>query len=149
VLVAARLLQESEVRRLLNGYIAAPKVRVADAIGPLRDVASGVWPQFLEVDLNVAACNPGQTVTFRYDPAIPTEDFTRTITLAPSAAVTGPTRIFLPVFERFAGIEIADPPPGCIAGAYRFPELARFRLLLGATLPPTWESEPLYQRLGP
>jgi hypothetical protein len=148
VLVAARGYQESRARSLFNGYIAAPKVRMADAVGSLRDVASGQWPQYLEVDLNAAACRPGQTVTFRYDSAIATEDFTRTITIAPSAGTAGPTRIFLPVFERFARIDIDDPRPGCLTGSYRFPDLERLRLLLGATLPPTWESEPLYQRLG-
>jgi hypothetical protein len=145
---AARWYQGNQVRRLFNAYIAAPKTPLADAAGPLLGVPSGEWPQYLEVDLNTAACGPTSSVTFRYDRAQSTEDFTRTIAVGRRASGPGTTRIFLPVFERFTGVELADASAGCLTGAYRFPDLTRFRLLLGATLPPDWESAPLYQRLG-
>lgn len=147
VLGAARWYQGRQARQLFAAYIGAPKIPLADAAGPLRDVPSGEWPQYLEVDLNTAACGPSSTVTFRYDRALPTEDFTRTFAVG-HAAGAGTTRIFLPVFERFTGLDLAAAPAGCLAGAYRFADLTRFRLLLGATLPPGWESAPLYQRLG-
>jgi len=148
VLTAGRWYQERQVRRLFSSYIAAPKVRLADPVAPLRDVAPGQWPQFLEVDVNEAACGPDASVTFNYDHTLATEDFTRTVAMRARTQPAGVTRIFQPVFERFASVEVAGGGTGCLAGVYRFPDLTSFPLLLGATLPPDWESMPLYQRLG-
>lgn len=56
--------------------------------------------------------------------------------------------MMLPVYERFAGLEFSDLSPGCFVGASRVTNLAVLPLLLGVTLPPDWESRPLYQRLA-
>jgi hypothetical protein len=148
VLVAARSYQVRQAQRLFQSYVAAPKARTADDVGPLREVARGEWPQFLEVDLNGAACSPGTSVTFRYDHTVPTEDFTRTIAVGPRLRPDGLTRVFMPVFERFSAVEMAGGGAGCMAGAYRLTDLTSLPLLLGATLPPDWASIPLFQRLG-
>ncbi len=148
LLAAARSYQTRQARTLLRAYIAAPKMRTADAIGPLRDVSRGEWPQFVEVDLDAASCDAGASLTFQYDHALRTEDFTRTIAVGPVLRAAGITRIFLPVFEHFAGVDMSGGGARCIAATYRFADLEKFPLLLGATLPPDWESAALYQRLG-
>ena len=38
-------------------------------------------PEYVEVDLNEAACAPGPSVTFRYDGAPATGDFTKTVSI--------------------------------------------------------------------
>jgi hypothetical protein len=147
LLVGARWYQTRQAVRLFSGYIAADKVRLDNPATPLSRIDTSEWPQFVEVDLDERACGPRPAVTFRYDPAFPDGDFTRTMTVERPAAVAGTTRIFLPVFERFAGLRFSDARPGCVLGAYRFANLKAFPLLLGATLPPDWASRPLYQRL--
>lgn len=147
LLGAARWYQTRQARHLFGAYIAAPKVPLENPAGPLSGVSPGDWPQFVEVDLDEAVCGARPAVTFGYDPGFPDGDFTRTMTVGRHARLAGPTRIFLPVFERFAGLRFSDARPGCVLGAYRFTDLTAFPLLLGATLPPDWKSRPLYQRL--
>jgi hypothetical protein len=147
LLGAARWYQTRQARQILAAYVAAPKAPLEDPAAPLSAVASTDWPQFVEVDLDQASCGPRPTVTFQYDPAFPDADFTRTIAVERRASVAGPTRIFLPVFEHFTGLKFSDGRRGCVLGAYRFTDLEAFPLLLGATLPPDWQSRPLYQRL--
>jgi hypothetical protein len=145
-LVAARFYQEGQARRLLNMYVAAAKEPI-DPAAALSIPLDGLWPQFVEVDLDQPACAPSPAVTFHYD-AVPDADFTRRITIARQAPAAGPTKIFLPVFERYRGLDVSGAAPGCLVGAYRFTDLKSFPLLLGATLPPGWTSLPLYQRLA-
>ena len=78
---------------------------------------------------------------------MPASDFTRTVTIERHARQAGLTRIFLAVFDHFKGLEVSDTRPGCVVRAYRMADLRPFPILLGATLPPEWESLPLYQRL--
>ena len=87
-------------------------------------------------------------MTFRYA-SLPAEtNFTRTIAIEHAASAPGVTRVFLPVFQQFAGVDVSDPRAGCVVGVYRFTDLTALPLLLGATLPPDWRSQPLYQRLA-
>lgn len=148
LLGAARWYQQASARRLFTAYIDAPKVRLADPAAPLANVATGDWPQYVEVDLNEAACGPTPAVTFRYDASDRDGDFTRTMTVAQRATQAGPTRMFLPVFESYTGLEFSDTRPGCVLGAYQFTHLERLPLLLSATLPPDWSDRPLYARLS-
>lgn len=148
LLAAARWYQVRQARQLFATYIAAPKAALADPYSPLPDVGPRDWPQFVEVQLNEAACGPRPAVTFRYDHSNPDSDFTRTITVARRTTQEGATRVLLPVYERFAGLEFSDARPGCFVGASRVTNLATLPLLLGVTLPPDWESRPLYQRLA-
>ena len=148
LMVGARAYQELGARRLFNAYLQAAKDRVPDPATRLTAIAAGDWPQYVEVDLDESACGPKPAVTFRYDPADADGDFTRTMVIDRRSAAAGPTRILLPVFESFTGLEFSDTRPGCVQGVYRFSDLRPFPLLLGATLPPDWESLPLYARLG-
>ncbi len=143
-----RWYQSRNARQLFDAYIAAPKVTLTDADRALSGIAPLDWPQFLEVDVNAAACAPGSSVTFRYTPKPMIDDFTRTMVIPAGTDATGVTRIFLPVFEHFDGLTFSDARPGCVAGVYRFADVTRFPLLLGATLPPDWRSLPLHQRLA-
>ena len=110
----------ARARQLIHAYIAAPKVAVPNPAGALTDIAPTAWPQFLEVDLNEAACGDRPAVTFHYDRVLSDGDFTWTVTIERRTHAIGPTRILMPVFERFAGLELSDAGAGCFAGAYRF-----------------------------
>lgn len=148
LIVGARFYQQHQARQLFNAYLQAAKDRVPDPATRLTSIAAGDWPQYLEVDFDQSACGPRPAVTFRYDPSDADGDFTRTMVIDSRSAAAGPTRIFLPVFESFTGLEFSDTRPGCVQGVYRFSDLPPFPLLLGATLPPEWESLPLYARLA-
>ena len=86
-------------------------------------------------------------MTFRYDRAFPSDDLSRTFTLASRSPFPGPTRIFTPVYKHFIGVEFSDVHPGCVGGVARVRELTGSSLLLPVVLPPGWESLALYQRL--
>ena len=148
LLGATRWSQSRSARQLFGSYLAAAKTPLENPGAPLQGIAASDWPQMVEVDLDEAACGEQPAVTFRYDPAFPDVDFTRTMTVSRRTAQAGPTRIVLPVFERFTGLQFSDARPGCVLGVYRFTDLKAFPLLLGATLPPDWASLPLYQRIA-
>jgi hypothetical protein len=147
VLATARWYQQRQATRLFEAYIAAPKVPL-EAAGGLPAIDTRDWPQYVEADLNEASCRSRPAVTFRYDPDPRGGDLSRTITIPHRAQAAGLTRILLPVFEGFRGIEFSYSQPGCAAGAYRFAGPLAFPLLLGATLPPDWKALPLHQRLS-
>jgi hypothetical protein len=146
-LAMIRWYQAGQVQALIHAYLAAPKIPVTDPSSPLVDIPARDWPQYLEVQLNESACGGKAAVTFRYDPARTDLDFTRTVSVAHRADAQGITRVLMPVFDRFRGLEIPDDRPGCFVGASRFADVRSFPILLGATLPPDWERLPLYQRL--
>ena len=148
VLGLARWYQAHEARQLFEAYLAAPKVPLPGPDGPLAGIAPTAWPQMIEVDLNQVVCGPRPTITFRYT-ALPAEtNFTRTISLARKPTADGLTRVFLPVFDHFDGVEVSDTTPGCFVGVSRMTEPSRFPLLMGVTLPPDWRTLPLHQRLA-
>ncbi len=144
-LLAARQYQARHVRQLLNAYLAASKVPVDDPAAPLPGVAP-VWPQYYVAELDERACHPGVSLTFRYDRSEPNLDFTKTVNIKQRTFGKGLTRVMVPVFERFSGLETSDGTPGCLVSAYRLADPTLFPMLLGATLPPDWEALPLYQR---
>jgi len=147
-LTAVRAYQSSQVRPLLQSYIDAPKVAV-DAPGePLAGVTATQWPQLLEVQIDQAACGDSPAVTFKYDTVQVGLDFTATVALSRRSTAPGVTRMFVPVYEKFIGIESSDAQPGCVVGVSRLADVRPFPLLLGATLPPDWANRPLYQRLA-
>jgi hypothetical protein len=143
----ARWYQRRQAQQLFAAYLAAPKIAVETPSGALPSSEQRAWPEFLEVDLNEAACGPRPAVTFRHNATSMAGDLSRTMTIARRAAEPGLTRIVLPVFEPYKGLEFSDLRPGCVVGAYRFADLRPFPLLLGAVLPPDWKDLPLYQRL--
>lgn len=148
VLFSARWYQSRQVRTLLAAYIAAPKTLVEAPGAALAGLGPSDYPKLLEVNLDGTACGQQAVLTFRYDKAEVGVDFTRTITVPLRGPGPGTTRVFLPVFEKYIGIELAGVPAGCLTGVYRVDDLRPFPILLGATLPPHWESLPLYQRLA-
>jgi hypothetical protein len=143
----ARWYQRGRASQLFDAYVVAAKVPLALPGGELKEIAPNEWPQFVEVDLNEAACGPKPAVTFRYHVTPVDGDLSRTFTLNRRSAVPGVTRVFLPVFKLFKGLEFSDDRPGCVVGAYTLADLRRFPLLLGLTLPPDWRARPLSQRL--
>jgi hypothetical protein len=163
-LEAMRSYQAPRVRQLLSSYVTAPKTRiplpphaephsVIDVARPAGD--EGVQPagliatQFIEVDLDRAHCAVDAAVTFQYDRAFPYDDFTYRVAVPPSASgASGPTRIFVAVFDHFAGVAFSDPRPECVLAAYRFDDLRPYPLLVDAVLPPDWVDRPMYQRLA-
>jgi len=147
-LVVARHYQAREAVRLFNAYIAAPKTQMALSDGgAFPDPPFAAFPQYVEVDLDEAACGPKPSITFKYDPALMNSDLSRTVIVARRARAAGTTRVFLAVYEHFKGLDFSSATPGCVTRVARFDDVKPFRLLLGATLPPEWETLPLHQRL--
>jgi hypothetical protein len=150
----ARAYQQVAVRSLLQSYLAAPKDEVplhalSGTFLPIARASPRTDPEtadFLEVDLNGWRCGEHPAITFRY--GLPARrDFSRTFTLQRHDDFHEPTRVFMPVYDGFEGIEFPDPRPGCIDGVYRVRDPGKFTLLLEAALPPGWQRSPLYQRL--
>jgi len=166
-LYALRAYQNGRVMRLLDDYAGARTAAL-----PLEPVAPGqlrlatpehahppssvdvvaalgrVQARFVEVAIDSAACRPGTTVTFRYDPGYPATDFSSTVPLPPAAAGGAPTRLFEPVYHTFTGIDISDPSPACLPRVSTVDDAGRFPLLLPARLDPNWRSQPQYQHLA-
>jgi hypothetical protein len=159
-LEAMRAYQSPRVKQLLSSYVTAPKTRIplpnaephtlVEMARPAAGEGQPAGPiatQFIEMDLDRSRCRADAAVTFRYDRAFPYDDFTYRVTL-PASDASGPTRIFLAVFDRFTGFEFSDPRPECVIAAYRFDDLRPYPLLVDAVLPPNWADRPLYQRLA-
>ncbi|HWI17246.1 MAG TPA: hypothetical protein VNT81_05845, partial [Vicinamibacterales bacterium] len=142
VLIAAtRWYQQRQLERLVESYLAAPTEPV-DGTSALAGVADRDWPQMMAVDVEPAACGAAPGITFAYDPSAPDANFKKTVALRPDQ---GTTRIFQPVFEKFAGLEAT--PPGCVLKVERFTQPDAFPLLFGVVLPPDWRLLPFYQRM--
>ncbi len=143
---AARWYQQGRATELLRAYLDAPATPIALPEATLPAQSGRQWPEFIRVEINQAECGPAPSVTFRYRTTPADGDLSRTFTLTGNPTA-GLTRVFLPVFELFDRLEFSDSRPGCVVGAHAVSELNRFPLLLGAVLPPGWESLPLHQRL--
>ena len=148
LLVVTRWYQQRQAKQLFASYLAAPREPIQAYDAPLAGISAREWPQYLAIELNEAACQANPTVTFRYDPAVPNGDFKRTVTLDRRSTAAGPTTILATVFESFTGLDVPDAPPGCVIGVSRITGLERLPLVLSATLPPDWQSRPLYQRIA-
>ena len=160
-----RWYQNGRVSALLESYVAAPasplgfdrfatgqRLRVDPNVPPPRavDVIAALGrakARFLEAMVDAAACRPGTTLTFRYDPAYPAVDFSRTVELPAVPAGAGLTRLFEPVYAGFTGIDMSDPSPACQPMVAAVNSTDQFRLLLSAQLPPGWKSHAQYQRI--
>jgi hypothetical protein len=154
VLWAARGYQQVAVRSLLGSYIAAPRSEVASApdLGDEGQPAVRVSPHtdpetadFIVVDLNGSRCGERATVAFRYNEGI-RRAYSRVFHV-PREQSPGLTHIFMPIYDGFHRLQVADTPPGCVEGIYRVREPERFSLLLEVMLRPGWRRAPLYQRL--
>jgi hypothetical protein len=156
ILWAARLYQQVEVRTFLQQYIDAPKddvpVDEATSANSLRflRMAPQTDPEtadFLEVDVNGWRCADRSTVTFRYGVDMATRKaFSRMFRVDHRDTAHDVTRIFMPVYDRFQGIDFSDSRSGCVDGVYRLPDVKQ-PLLLEVILTPGWQNAPLYQRL--
>jgi hypothetical protein len=162
-----RWYQSRQALRLLDSYVAA-----STSAMPVRAVAPGRFrlsateagdarapteieavaalgrsrARFLEAEFDTAACAPGTTVTFQYDPTYPPTDFTQAVPLRTNEQGV-PTRLFEPVYAGFRGIDVSDPSPACTLRLLLVDDADRFPLLLPAQLPPGWRSQPQYQRI--
>jgi hypothetical protein len=165
-LYALRVYQTRGVTRLLDAYAGARTSAL-----PLESIAPGqlrstepahdppqtpvevlaalgqVRARFVSVAIDAAACRPGTTITFRYDPAYPATDFTSTVPLRRGPA-GAPTRLFEPVYHTFTGIDVSDPSPVCAPQVSTVDDAGRFPLLLPVHLDPDWRSQPQYQHIA-
>lgn len=144
---AARWYQHGRAVELFAAYLAAPKVALSLPGGQLPEAAKPTWPQFVDVELNQAACGPKPAVTFRHNVTPADGDLSRTFTIDRPSSAPGLTHVLLPVFQLFKGLEFSDDRPGCVVGASMLSNLQPFPLLLGVVLPPDWQTLPLHQRL--
>jgi hypothetical protein len=165
-LAILRRYQNGRASALLESYVAAPasplplhlvapgqlRLPVDPSALPPRavDVIAALGrakARFVEAVLDAAACRPGTTLTFRYDPAYPAVDFSRTVELPAVPPSAGLTRLFEPVYATFTGIDISDPSPACQPMVAVMDSADQFRLLLSAQLPPGWESQSQNQQI--
>ena len=154
-LLTLRAYQTTRVTSLFTSYVAAAKVKLdpspaaPDGAVFLASRSLGRFDgDLIEVDIDRERCGEPAGITFKYEPASASPDFTHAVTIPRTAGSPGPTRVFLAVFEYFKGVQIPASMAGCVAGAYRLSDPATFPLLVDATLPPGWEHLPLYQRLA-
>jgi hypothetical protein len=156
VLWAARAYQQVTVRSLLRRYVAAPKeeIPLQDALSTTSQRVLRAAPHtdpetadFLEVDLNGSRCGERATVTFRYGDDLATRKaFARTFVAERREDARELTRIFMPVYDLFQGIDFSDTRPGCVDGVYRLRNVGQ-PLMLEVVLAPGWQKAPLYQRI--
>jgi hypothetical protein len=159
IMWTARVYQQATVRSLLDRYLSAAKDEI-----PLQQVLSGAGlpalrpsphtdpetADFLEVDLNRWRCGERPIVTFRYGSDMASRKaFSRAFALDRRDDARELTRVFMPVYDRFQGLDFSDTSPGCIDGIYRLRDVGQ-PLMLEVVLTPGWRNAPLYQRLiGP
>jgi len=162
-LAVLRSYQGVQVTRLLESYVrspAEPLALVGSAPGQFRvppgdrgwlrpgtlaDGPRNPETRFVQAVVNGAACRPGTTLTFRYDPTRP-DDFSYAVPLD-GVVRSGPTRIFEAVYDNFQGLDVSDSAPGCLQEVLVLTHLEQFPLLLPARLSPGWEGRPQYQRI--
>jgi hypothetical protein len=152
----ARAYQQSTAKSMFENYLAVAKEEVPVVQSPVPAVAAiprtapGSEPEtadFVQVDVSRWLCGDASSITFRYDKAIRRE-FARRISIARDDAVVAPTRIFMPIYDHFQGIELSDTPAGCVQAVYRVRDPRQIPLMLEVVLPPRWRRTPLYQRFG-
>jgi hypothetical protein len=173
LLVLTRTYQQAHVERLINAYLAAPRVPVAiqeQAIGPdilLRPVGtmpdmSGASAHLDEIPLNgfylVAVfdrtrCNhPTVPVTVAYHKQNAYEDFSRTVTMPMQH--DGPARLVFPTMScngicgrpRFLGVSVPADRRSCVAGLEAVAGFKSLPLPLWLRLAPDWSRSALYQQ---
>jgi hypothetical protein len=166
-LLLLRWYQQDRAMRLLESYIAAstspmPMQTVApgrfrlsseagDTFAPTQTAAVAALgrsrARFLEAEFDAAACVPGTTVTFQYDPTYQATDFSHAVPLQTRGQAM-PTRLFEPVYAGFRGIDVSDAAGACFRRLLVVNDADQFPLLLPAELAPGWESQPQYQRIA-
>jgi hypothetical protein len=153
-LLALRRVQDVRVRELFHAYLDAPKQPVPmapaepGALHPISFPGGQMYPaQFLQIEMHTANFGPAPAVVIRYEKR-PDADLSRTIVLRREIDSHATTRVFAPVYEFFQGLEFSDEGDRCVAGVSRVSELKGFPVLVNATLSPTWEGEPLHQRIA-
>jgi len=166
-LALLRWYQQGRAMRLLESYIAAStspmpmqtvapgRFRLSSEAGDTRtptqiEAVAALGRSratFLEAEFDAAACVPGTTVTFQYDPTYQATDFSHAVPLQTRGQAM-PTRLFEPVYAGFRGIDVSDPAGACFRRLLVVNDADQFPLLLPAELAPGWESEPQYQRIA-
>lgn len=144
-----RAYQQRRVSQLLEAYAASPTDPLV--LAPPRTsmptrtevVADLGRTRARFVEVRTASCRPGTAITFRYDPAYPDTDFTKTTRLIDDA---GATRLFEPVYDTFRGVEVSDP--SCAAQVSTVRDADRFPLQLPAQLSGDWATKPQYQQIS-
>lgn len=154
-LAALRGYQQLTMRSFFERYLNAPAdelaLDTAGAPGTLHEVPipqpadAETGEQLIVITVNASRCAERPSVTVRYDKAFPNDNFTRTLTLTQASSRLEPTRIFIPVYRHFLGVEFSDTRAGCIGGVSRVRDVTKLSLLLPSVLSPGWQHERLYQ----
>lgn len=154
-LLTLRAYQAVRVTSLLSSYIAAPKTALSTstaAPGEAVLLASRALGPFegdlIEVDVNRERCGDQADITFKYDPAYPSSDYSSAVSIPRASGSAGVTRVFSGVYEHFSGVQFSESMADCVAGASRVTDPRALGLFVNATLPPDWERLPLHQMLA-
>ena len=155
---AARAYQQTSVRSLVAGYLAAARepLNVGQAQSARSPSVVRITPHtdpetadVIAVDLNGSKCGAHTSVAFRYDDST-RRAYSRVFDVRGEVDQHDLTHIFMPIYDGFERLDFTDAPPGCVDGVYRVREPGRFSLLLEVMLRPGWRRAPFYQRLrGP
>ncbi len=149
----ARVYQKASLRPLVNQYLDAQRDPIVLETGPerlLRVVPASTVrtdpekAELLEVDINERSCPVNAKINFVYDHA--RLGFSRPVTIVGSAS-HGPTRIFIPVYAQFRGIDVGDAGPGCLERVFRIRRPETFALMPELILRSDGIDRPLYQRM--
>ena len=154
LLAGARAYQQHAARAMIGAYVAADRDPIArdpdhaGAYGPIR-VTPHTDPEtadFISLDVDRSRCGDHATATFDYEPT--RRAYSRAFEIGHRADASGLSQVFMPIYDGFTKLTLADAPDGCVVGVYRVREARRFGLLLETMLAPGWKHEPLYQRLA-
>lgn len=168
---AARAYQQNAVVELFSLYDSASLQPVSLERTPTGDAQAQLFriPGFANLDLVpkerrafpiqteylVVEMGPAERnapITLLYEAADPMFDFSRAYTVQGNPHPgTIPTRVFFPVYfsehQRFVGIRLRTEDAPLLKAVYRVQDIARFPLLLNATLDSHWRNRDLFFKM--
>lgn len=162
-LAAARAYQQRHVPTIINRYVEADRTPLTTTLQPATNGRTlleidGVWPSAptgaVELRYLVAEFGGCQatdlpvTITYRAINQLNDYSFLTRLRLAPAAAST----LVVPVFRnaalsQFVGLTVPQGHDGCLQHVGAVRDVSTLPLPLTLTLPPSWQSQPLYQQI--
>lgn len=146
-------LKHQVVRKGMRSFIVpeGPVVHAETACGGKR---FAVHPGVLVLDIN---CQRRMSMLVQYSTSANNRKFTHEhVVHSPAKAGTGPTRVFIPLFEstgvdeiKFESLQVATADVNKIFGIYRVEDLSTLPLLISVQLQPGWQRRPLQLSLQP
>ena len=158
-LLIARAYQARQVDHMMKQLLDVPRVAV-----PMETSADGtsfrlipvgiagrpyepMQTMYLDMLFDLTACPRGVPITFKYDPAQPSWNFTHVLRGGPPGTVR--ERVLLPVYRTFQGFDTDVESARCVTKVERLAYVRKLPLLPVLTLPHDWQALPPHQTLLP